>query len=215
MSTIKNIIFDLGVVLYDINQKATHNALTELGIKNVTTIFTLQQQNNLCDQFEVGKIDETTFFNELKKLTTPESSIAQLKTAWQAMLIGLPQDKFLLLNELRKKYTIMVLSNTNSTHIEKINASLLENYNLSSIHELFDHTYLSFEVGLRKPSDDIFKHVIEQANIKPSETLFIDDLNLNVNAAKCVGIEALLYKQGDNLRNLLYKKLIFANNKET
>ena len=207
MSAIKNIIFDFGVVLYDLNQQATHSALAELGIKDAATVFTIQQQNNLCDQFETGKITPAQFFSGLKKLASSHATEAQLKTAWEAMLLSLPKHKFLLLNELRKNYTTMVLSNTNSTHIEKVNTALQEHYKISSINDLFDRTYLSFEVGLRKPELTIFNHVIEHANIKPSETLFIDDLKANVKAAQAVGINALLYKRGDDLKELLNKNL--------
>ena len=92
----------MGVVLYDLDQQATHLALVELGIKDVANIFTIQQQNNLYDQFETGKISESEFFNGLNKLANTDASEKQLKTAWQAMLVGLPQHKFLLLNESRK-----------------------------------------------------------------------------------------------------------------
>ena len=207
MPTIKNIIFDLGVVLYDLNQQATHGALAELGIKDAANIFTIQQQSNLCDQFETGKITAPEFFNGLKKLAGSHATDAQLKKAWQAMLIELPEHKFLLLNELRKHYTTMVLSNTNSAHIEKTNADLQERYNLSSLNDLFDRTYLSFEVGLRKPELAIFNHVIHDAHINPAETLFIDDLDKNVAAAQAVGINAILYKKGDDLKELLNKHL--------
>ena len=123
------------------------------------------------------------------------------------MLIELPEHKFLWLNELRKHYTTMVLSNTNSAHIEKTNADLQERYNLSSLNDLFDRTYLSFEVGLRKPELAIFNHVIHDAHINPAETLFIDDLDKNVAAAQAVGINAILYKKGDDLKELLNKHL--------
>ena len=207
MSAIKNVIFDFGVVLYDLNQQATHLALAELGIKDAANIFTIQQQNNLCDQFETGKITPTQFFRGLQKLAGSHATEAQLKTAWEAMLLSLPQDKFLLLNELRKNYTTMVLSNTNSTHIEKVNTALQERYKLSSINDLFDRTYLSFEVGLRKPEPAVFNHVIHDAQINPTETLFIDDLDKNIAAAHSVGINAVLYKKGDDLKELLNKHL--------
>lgn len=207
MSIIKNIIFDFGIVLYDIDQEATHRALTALGITDASKIFTIQKQNQLCDLFETGKINDIEFFNGLKELASPHVSIKQIRIAWQAMLTGLPLNKFLLLQELRKQYTLMVLSNTNHSHIDAINASLLKTYHLSSIHDLFDDTYLSFEVGLRKPDPAIFHHLIEHAYINPSETLFIDDLEANVDAAQSIGIDALLYKKGDDLRNMLNKAL--------
>ena len=68
MTKIKNILFDLGGVLYHIDYELTIKAFEKLGIKNFHEHFSQQKQNNLFDRLETGKIRDEDFIKEMKAL---------------------------------------------------------------------------------------------------------------------------------------------------
>ena len=200
MTAIKNILFDLGGVLYHIDYELTIKAFEKLGIKNFHEHFSQQQQNNLFDRLETGKIRDEDFIKEMKALL-PHCTSEEIINAWNALLIGIPQENIRLLKDLSKHYRLFLLSNTNSIHINRINKLLYKDYNLKSLDPLFSKVYLSHKIGMRKPNNETFEWVLKDAGILAQETLFIDDSIQHIESANKVGVQTQLWGS-----NKLFKK---------
>lgn len=178
---IKNIIFDFGDVFIDLDKSATLKALQHLG--KITLSDDLQHHNN---RYEVGEITTSEFINHYKSIL-PNTTAKQLIEAWNAILIDFPIHRLHFIQQLalEKKYRLILLSNTNELHIDWIKNNISF---YSEFKECFDAFYLSHEIHLRKPTLDIYRYVLKQHQLIPSETLFIDDTKTNTDAAKSIGI---------------------------
>src|SRR5579872_3080509 len=117
---IKNIIFDLGGVIINIDYKLTSLAFNKLGAKNFDQAYSQMSQNKLFDDFETGKISSEVFRKLLKEKLQLSISDEQFDNAWNAMLLDIPIKRLLLIKELKKSYKVYLLSNTNDIHLKKV-----------------------------------------------------------------------------------------------
>ncbi|MBK9731897.1 MAG: HAD family phosphatase [Chitinophagaceae bacterium] len=200
---IRNIIFDYGGVIIDIDMKRTEDAFIRLGVKDFNQHFNQLKQTTLFDNFDKGKITEQEFRDQLNKELGTQFSDQQINDAWNAMLGEIPKEKLKLLMDVRHTYRTFLLSNTNIIHLKQITKYMVQAFGRPNIDAYFDKVYYSFVVGLRKPDADIFLKVLEENNLKPEETLFIDDSPQHVEGAKSAGLHALLYNPGEDLRIFL------------
>ena len=207
MTTIKNIVFDLGGVLYHIDYNLTIKAFENLGIKDFHEHFSQQKQNYLFNRLEKGQISDEDFIKEIKVLL-PHCTREKIINAWNALLIGLPKENIQLLQALSKKYRLFLLSNTNSIHIKHINKLLYKNYDLKSLDSLFDKVYLSHQIGKRKPNSETFEWVLKDAKILAQETFFIDDSIQHINNAKKVGIQTQLWVSNKPIKEFFFDKFL-------
>lgn len=196
---VKNIIFDLGGVLINIDYKATENAFKQAGIKNFNELFSQAKQTRLFDNLEKGLIDEQTFKDGLRLLSNVNLSDKAIDDAWNAMLLDFPQHRIELLKNARKNYRTYLLSNTNELHIPVFEQLIEKEYGISDFSSLFHKLYYSCRIGLRKPDKEIFELVISENNLNPNETLFIDDSIQHVQGALSVGINAIHLQHMDVL----------------
>ena len=125
MSDIKNIIFDLGGVILNLNYKATLNSFIELGINNFDDLYNQKKQSELFNNFEKGLISSRTFIYELQKIKNSKDQ--SIINAWNAMLLDLPKQRLEFIFSLKKDYKIFLLSNTNELHIEYFENQLFKN----------------------------------------------------------------------------------------
>lgn len=196
MSTIKNVIFDLGGVLYDINYKNTIEAFKDLGILDPEQLYSQKNQTQLFDQFETGKLDETAFIKQLKKEFPGKVSEEEILRAWNAMLMGMPEHRIDFLLDVAEDYNVYLLSNTNSIHMRQIEDELNKS-DLDDLKSYFDEAFFSFEIGRRKPDVSTFNWVINELGVDPAETIFIDDSPQHINGAKKAGIHVYHHTDGD------------------
>jgi FMN phosphatase YigB (HAD superfamily) len=195
LNGIKNIIFDLGGVLLNLDYQLTKNEFIKLGVKDYDNHFTQAEQIDLFDLYETGKISEIYFHKEIKLLTGISAPTEEIIYAWNAMLLDFPPERKLLLLNLKKHFSISLLSNTNETHIKAFNQIIKKDINEESLKSLFNTAYYSNEIGYRKPDAEAFKFVLEQNNYVAEETLFLDDSIQHVEGAKRCGIRAILVKE--------------------
>ena len=118
------------------------------------------------------------------------------------MLLNLPKERIECIKRLKNKYRIFLLSNTNNIHITSLKKEIGNNNWLSFIN-LFEKTYLSYEIGFRKPSKDIFRLVLKENKLKAEEVLFIDDSYQHIKSAKELQITTHHLKDSENI-NLLF-----------
>ena len=191
MEGIKNIMFDLGGVLVNLNREACIEAYEKIGFTDIRSYLGDYGQKGPFKELEEGNISVAEFYDQLRKLTNqaPDEEIAN---AFKAFLVDFPISKLKMLRDLKQRgYKMLLLSNTNEILFPFICETFFrqEGY---SIDSYFDQLFLSYEIGAIKPDPRVFQHVIEQGGINPEETLFIDDSEENLNSAAQVGFETYL-----------------------
>ncbi len=182
---IKNIVFDFGGVLVDLNPKKSLDAFAALGMSKVTEFLTLYGHSGPFGQIENGDIGVEQFHDAVRALFGVTATNDQIDHAWLSFLGDIPVAKMRMVHELSKTYRVFLLSNTNPIHIRRLNDFNENGYPLA---ECFEKCYFSYEIGLSKPGKKIFEYVLNDAGLVPEETLFIDDGPDNCTTARVLGI---------------------------
>lgn len=201
LQNIKNIIFDFGGVLVDLDRQRCEESFKAIGIDLNSMIDDFHQHGVLAD-FENGEATPPQFFEALRNLSNGHApSDEQIWEAWDSFLVGLPHERLDILISLKGHYRLMLLSNTNFIHWYRAQNDLFL-YRGLTVGDLFEQIFLSFEMHLQKPQPAIFERVIEQTGIRPDETLFIDDSPVNCKAAAELGIRTFCPTTPDEWMNL-------------
>ena len=200
MSEIKNIIFDLGGVILNLNYQATTDAFEKLGVKNFENLYNQKEQTELFNNFEKGLISTEKFISQLQQAAA--LSKKQIINAWNAMLLDLPKERLEFILSLKSNYNTFLLSNTNEIHIECFENQLSKKNHLSLFNNCFDKIYYSCRMKDRKPNVSCFKKVLRENNLSPKETLFIDDSIQHINTAKKMEINTYLMEQNKSIIDL-------------
>lgn len=203
---IRHIIFDLGGVLLNLDYSATEKAFRELGIPDFNAHFSQLQQNSFFDDWETGRIGRDAFLQQMLALIGNGVSEQQVLDAWNAMLLDFPSRRLQLLQQLRLHYDLFLLSNTNEVHEEAFNRTLMQAYGLPGLATLFDKVYFSHRIGLRKPTQEIFLHVLHDNGLLPEHTLFIDDSPQHIDTAKALGIQTIWLEKGMTIEDHIFLK---------
>lgn len=206
MQHIRNIIFDYGNVIFLIDFLKTQHTFTDLGIKNVERFFAHSGHDPLFDRFEMGKITSAEFRDGIRRITEkPELTDQQIDKAWTSLLIGVPPVNHELLLKAKEQYRTFLLSNINEIHLNFILDYLKREHQVESNDVFFEKVYYSHLVGMRKPNRDIFELALTENNLKPSETLFIDDSPQHLKTARELGLNTHLMAKGDTLEKFMYR----------
>ncbi len=196
MAAIKNLIFDLGNVLYDIDFKKMNAAFASIGIEGMDKYFTLNKSHQLFLDLEMGFVNEQKFYEGVRALVNLPLTNEQIQFAWNALLMGFRKNSIDWIKQNNSKYNIFLYSNTNQIHHDYFIAEFenkVANYPFVS---LFKKPYYSHEMGMRKPDPASFSYILEKEGLVASETLFIDDNEPNILAAASVGLQVLHLKEG-------------------
>lgn len=186
---IKNIIFDLGGVLLQLDYQKTEDEFGNLGVKDFASYFKQDFASKLFADFETGKIDTNTFYNQFRITTKTNLTNSQIKNAWNAMLLSFWGDRLSWLKTISKKHPIFLLSNTNEIHYHEV-INIYNQQNLAiSFDSYFVKDYYSHILGLRKPNIETYLAVLNRQGLIANETLFIDDTIKNIIGAKKAGMQ--------------------------
>jgi len=204
MKKVKNIIFDFGNVLLNLDMKATERQMIAL----LGGHYKFSEEKNVYPTFfndyELGKMSEEDFLQGLQDMTDKKPSFSDLKFAWNAMLLDLPPARLEMLLRLNEKYRVFLLSNTNKTHIDYVMNYLAAEYDITDWDErYFEKTYYSHLVKMRKPNNDIYDFVLADAQLKAEETLFIDDNIANIKAATALSWQTILHNDGRDITTVM------------
>jgi glucose-1-phosphatase len=202
MQGIKNIIFDLGGVILDIDIKLTEEAFANLGIKDFSQYFGHGFADSIFKDYEIGKITDAQFIDYIRKLgdhSLPDSIIIK---AWNALLLDFPPERIDLLQRIRKHYRIFLFSNTNALHAKVFHKIYRDTFTGGHFDELFEKTYYSHVLGMRKPDLGSFKHIIGVNHLRPEETLFIDDAWINIQGAQKAGLKGFFLEPGKTVTDI-------------
>lgn len=201
-NNISTLIFDLGGVIVDLDLAKCIQNFKELGLENIEQYLSNFGQKDFFMQFEKGQIGIPAFRNEIRKLAGIELTDAQIDKAWCSFLTQIPFEKLHLLSELKKKYHLLLLSNTNPLHIQTAVAAEFSKTG-KTMQDFFDKCYLSYEMGMVKPDVEIFEALLTDAQVKAEECLFLDDGKKNIDTAAALGIQTYWVKPNENLNFLL------------
>lgn len=199
-ATLRNIIFDLGDVIIPIDLRAPIRNFATMANMTEADVEALWKEHDLTMKFETGLIDDVVFREHVRQLLKGHSEDANawadevIDTAWNTVLLDLPVERIERIKELRTKYRLFLLSNTSPIHIQKVN-QILQELGQSTLEQLFERVFYSYEVKLVKPSHDIYHYVLDQAGLVAKETAFLDDNAANIQGAKEVGIQAVLVQK--------------------
>jgi FMN phosphatase YigB (HAD superfamily) len=198
---IKNILFDLGGVILDINVQSTLQKFYELGFPAQLLQYPYNMQTDLFFKYETGKISTTEFRNEMRRVAAIRATDEALDEAWNAMIVRIPVERTRLLGKLAAHYDLYMLSNTSPLHAPVFEKMYLDVSGIS-MREVFTKIYYSFEIGWHKPDLEAWEFVIEDSGIIPEETLFLDDNIHNIKASQELGFRAIHIHERTSLTEL-------------
>jgi len=203
---IKNIIFDLGNVIIDLDIPRTEQKFQALLAEEFEDSFAKSHAADIFNRYEVGAFSEEEFVRLLQETTGQYLAPQAIIDAWNGMLLGIPPQRFELLQRLQADYQLYLLSNTNATHLDWVDTHLQSEYDMT-IQEFdeqyFVKPYYSHLINLRKPNTEVYEFVLADAGLEASETLFIDDNADNIEGAKQVGLHTILHRIGDEVAEVL------------
>lgn len=192
MAKISTIIFDFGGIFLDLDYQKTFNAFSELLGIDVTRENAVDTIGSCVLDIEKGTISIEGFLWKIQKLKNGNLDPVDIIKAYNAMLLDIRPAIFPFLLEMKKKYRVILLSNTNAIHIRYVLQNILEKkHNVRDWDSYFHEVYYSHEMGMRKPDHDIYHEVINREGLLPEEVLFIDDTRENVTAAMECGWHAI------------------------
>jgi putative hydrolase of the HAD superfamily len=199
---IKNIIFDLGGVILDIDETIVYKELEKIGI-NVSELAHSKEFIELMSKFDTGIYTAPTFRKCLKALLHQEKMTDQkFDTIWNAMLLDIPRERIEAIEKVKKHYKIFLMSNTNVIHYDLYVRDLQLRFGYNEFDALFDKSYFSFAEHLEKPDPRFFELILDHEGLLPEETLFIDDTEKNIKVAKSLGIRTYHISRDELVRNL-------------
>jgi glucose-1-phosphatase len=206
LNGVKNIIFDLGGVLLNIDPKKTIEAFGRLGMEQLIGDKGLSYDHDIFYLMEQGKVTPEEFRNGVRQLISAEVTDDQIDTAWTAMLLDFPANRVELVKNLRNNYKIYLFSNTNAIHVKQYHADFRKLYGFE-VSSLFEIDFYSNEIGYRKPSPESFQEIIRLSGINPEESIFIDDSLPNVEAAIGCGLKGYWLEPGQKIEEVFQKFL--------
>jgi putative hydrolase of the HAD superfamily len=196
LTNIKNIIFDLGKVLLNLDFNASIIAFQKLGLKTDVLDNKQAYSDPVFYELEVGKVTPEEFCNRVRKvINNPNATDTQIEDAWFAMILDIPASRVKVVQDLSKNYNVYLFSNTNQIHISRLHRAFKAEHGID-FPSLFVKDYYSHEIHERKPDLSSYKKVIELSGINPDESIFIDDLEKNIIGAQQSGLKTFWMKEG-------------------
>jgi len=201
LQSVKNIIFDLGGVIINIEPLNILKDMEPEREQRFRSGFKRLSEQAVFDNFEIGQLSEKEFRQKVCREIEEDLSDNEFDRIWNRLLLDYPAKNIQIIQTLKKSHRLFLLSNTNSIHYRAY-APQLEKTHGVSFSDLFEKVWLSHELGCRKPDEKIYKHVLEDANIKAEETLFADDTLSNLQAAEKLHIKTLHVERNSGLHTV-------------
>ena len=194
------LLFDFGGVLVDLDRQRVEAAFDRIGF-NIRPYLGTYKQAGIFSQLEQGRISIHEFCNGIRALSQQLGDALQLLTdeaivaAWQSYLTEVPTERLDMLLKIKQHYSINVLSNTNTVHWQMAKHTFFR-YKGLNVENFFDHIFLSCDLGVEKPDPLIFSKVVEGLQVPAHDILFFDDSEVNCQAARNCGLQALVAPAG-------------------
>lgn len=195
MKNIRNVIFDLGGVVIDLDRNRAIHALEDLGIQDASRLLGDYEQKGVFLDLETGKKSCAEVYDELLEITPKTVGATQIRDAFEEFLLGIPRERLEAIRLLREKgYKLYVLSNTNPIMYNHWIDNAFRQEGLS-INDYFDGIVVSFQERTCKPDPEIFKRLVNRYHLNPEETIMLDDSEANCQGARSIGLKAIQVKK--------------------
>ena len=206
MKKIKNLAFDLGGVVVALSYEQAVRRFESIGLKNARQHLDVFEQKGIFGDLEAGRISAEEFRRELSKLVGRDLTAEECATAWLGYMDHVPKRNLEALLSLRARgYKVRLISNTNPFIIQWAKRDF--DGEGHSISHFFDALYLSYECKVMKPHKEIFEMMLRGQQTLPEETIFIDDVQRNIETAAAMGMLTLCPQNNEDwttaLENLL------------
>ncbi len=194
---IKHLIFDFGGVFLDLGGKNARVHYNLEKVFNISEEKALELWREHKEKLIVGTETPEEFLARIGTLLKNPINVNEAHEIWkkfnkiEKVSIDWPLVDYV--QSLKKNYKIHMLSN--AIDLDSGNSEWVD-----LIDKHFDNIYKSFDIGHKKPNKKAFLHVLEKINAKPEECVFIDDLQVNIDAANELGIKGVLYTNLDQLK---------------
>lgn len=194
------LLFDFGGVLVDLDKSRCIDSFDRLGF-DIRPYLGTYRQGGPFSLLERGDISVPEFCNELRRLgVRPETEDAAIIRAWEDYLTEVPAERLDMLLKIKRHYSVSCLSNTNEIHWHQAETDFF-NYQGHTVADFFDHVFLSYRLRLEKPAPELYARVAQEMGVPPEEILFFDDSEVNCQAARDCGLQALLAPAGSRWFN--------------
>jgi FMN phosphatase YigB (HAD superfamily) len=190
---IEVIYFDLGKVIVDFDHSRAAQELLKVSPLSLNEAMAVLSDSALVLEYERGKLSSEELYRKVCRALQMEVSMERFRDLWGSMFLPEPLLSEAFLLALKKKYRLMLLSNTNELHFD----FLLQHYPLL---RLIEERLLSYQVGCLKPETRIFELAVGKARVAAQSIFFTDDRPENVESARRVGIQALQFQSESQLR---------------
>ena len=200
---IRNVILDLGGVILELDVDRTIRAFHALGFPPLQSSDIILSKYPFFLEYETGKISTDEFIHQIMGLFGDHVTREKVLDAWNAMILGFTRENINLLLDLRGKYSLFLLSNTNAIHEKIYNGQLRREHGIENLDRIFEKVYYSHRLKMRKPDPEIFRHVLKDSDLVPGESLYIDDTQVHVEMARSLGIQAYHLAYPERLTDIL------------
>lgn len=212
MTAIKNILFDLGGVIIDLDRDAAIAQFKKIGVADIECYLDPYRQRGFFHDFEGGLLSPEEFYARIREIAGKHVDEEEIDRGWLAFLLPVDPERLDFILDLRKRrYRTLLLSNTNPIVMKWANTPAFS----KAGHPLsfyFDELYLSYELKCMKPDPEIFRRIIEMSGMEPAETLYIDDSGANVETGASFGFRTMLFGKNNSFGDILLE-LGLANDK--
>lgn len=196
----RNLIFDLGGVLLDLNVRGMLEGFASLGLDSrqflakddsdgATPVCEGMSMGKLLSDYQMGEISTEELLDTILPQCNAGTTREQLIEAWNRCVCSIPRERLAMVRSLREKgYRTYMLSNTNDLHWQHIMEQDFSEEGMG-VDDIFDHVFLSQEMHLAKPDPEIYRQVVREIGAKAEDCLFVDDARVNVDSADREGLQ--------------------------
>ncbi|OOG77100.1 HAD family phosphatase [Algoriphagus sp. A40] len=185
------LIFDLGNVIIDLDYNRAFNLIKSEVPPAYHSKVDSFYVTDFHKAYEKGEIDSQTFRNEIRAYFGQSWEDSKVDELWNSILGKIPNERIELVSKLKGNYQLAVLSNTNEIHIDAVYEMLRMDHGMEGFEPLFDRIFYSHEMGLAKPSAEIYERMLFELGTSADRVIFFDDLEANVLGAVSLGIKAI------------------------
>jgi len=190
---IEVVYFDLGKVIVDFDHSRAAQELLKVSPLSLKEAMAVLADGELVSEYETGRLSSQEHYRKVCRRLQMEVSIEKFRELWGSMFLPEPLLSESFLQDLKKRYRLMLLSNTNEIHFDFV----IQNY---PILRMIEERLLSYQAGCMKPQTRIFELAIKKAGVAPENIFFTDDRPENIEAAQRSGIQALLFQSETQLK---------------
>jgi len=197
---VSNLIFDFGNVLFDLDLDKIPEKFSALLGADYPSAMERLRRDHFFEMYETGGISTAEFIETLRSCANPPLTDVQVTEAWNAVFLEMPRHRFDLLLHLRQHYKVFLLSNINDLHERWIADYMVREHGIHDFESTyFDGVYYSHLIRLRKPDHTVYEYVLADAELTPEACIFFDDLEINVEAARQLGIHGVHHPVGSDI----------------